>query len=142
MQQKNDVTFLVIDDDDIDVMCMKRVFKDLKIANPIVVARNGLEGLAALRGSGDFEQVKSPFIILLDLNMPRMNGIEFLDAIRQDPQLRTSVIFVLTTSKHDKDRIAAYERNIAGYVVKEKAMETLLQAIGMINSYWRVVELP
>ena len=142
MENTKNVTFLLIEDDEVDVMCIQRVFRDLKIANPLVIARNGLEGLLALRGEGSFEKVSRPFIILLDLNMPKMNGIEFLDVVRNDPELKTAVIFVLTTSRHDRDRVSAYERNVAGYVVKAKPMETFVKAMGMIDHYWRVVELP
>ncbi|WP_119168989.1 response regulator [Algihabitans albus] len=142
MNARRDVTFLMIEDDEVDVLCIKRAFKDLKISNSVVVAGNGLEGLSILRGEDGFERLPRPFIILLDLNMPRMNGIEFLDAIRQDPELKTSIVFVMTTSQHDRDRVSAYERNVAGYVVKRNAMETFVEAMDMINHYWRVVELP
>ena len=142
MQSSKNVTFLLVEDDDVDVMCMKRAFKELKIANPMVVTRNGLEGLAALRGEDGFEKIQKPFIILLDLNMPKMNGIEFLDAIREDPEFTTAVVFVLTTSKHDRDRVSAYERHVAGYVVKANAMQTFVEAMDMLDHYWRVVELP
>ncbi|NIA70697.1 response regulator transcription factor [Pelagibius litoralis] len=142
MESAKNVTFLLVEDDEVDVMCIQRAFRDLKIANPMVVARNGIEGLAVLRGEDGFEKVQKPFIVLLDLNMPMMNGIEFLDAVRDDPDLKTAVVFVLTTSKHDRDRVSAYERNVAGYVVKAKPMETFVEAMGMIDHYWRVVELP
>ncbi len=140
--QGRDVTFLLVEDDDVDVMGVKRSFKQLAINNTLVVARNGLEGLAALRGEEGREKIKRPYIILLDLNMPKMNGIDFLDTIRNDPELKTSVVFVLTTSIHDQDRLSAYERNIAGYIVKMNSMECFLDAMAMIDSYWRVVELP
>lgn len=142
MNHNHALTFVLIDDDDVDVMCIKRAFRELKIANPMVVASDGLEGLAALRGEGGYRRAEAPFIILLDLNMPRMNGFEFLDIIRDDPELKTAVVFVLTTSRHDRDRLSAYERNIAGYIVKDKAMETFVEAMHMIDHYWRVVELP
>ncbi len=121
---------------------MQRTFKRLKIANDLVVTRNGLEALDALRGENGFEKVRRPYIILLDLNMPKMNGFEFIDAIRDDPDLTTSIIFVLTTSSDDRDRVAAYERHVAGYVVKARPDDTLPEAIKMIEHYWRVVELP
>ena len=137
-----DVTFLLVEDDDVDVMGMKRVMKQLRIANKMVVARNGLEGLAALRGEDGFEKVERPYIVILDLNMPKMNGIEFLDEVRRDPALRTAVVFVMTTSDHDRDRVSAYERNVAGYVVKAQPLESFNEAMSMIDAYWRVVELP
>lgn len=142
MMTNREVSFLLVEDDEVDVLCVKRAFKELKISNPMVVAGDGLEGLSVLRGEDGFEKLQPPFIVLLDLNMPRMNGIEFLDAIRNDPDLRTSVVFVMTTSRHDRDRVSAYERNVAGYLVKRNATETFNQAMGMIDHYWRVVELP
>ena len=108
----------------------------------LLIARNGIEGLAALRGEDGFEKVEKPYIILLDLNMPKMNGIEFLDEIRKDPVLGTSVVFVMTTSSHDQDRVSAYERHVAGYVVKSQPLESFTDAMNMIDHYWRVVELP
>lgn len=140
--RNKDVTFLLVEDDDVDVIAMRRTFSRLKIANDLVVTRNGLEALNALRGENGFAKIKRPFIILLDLNMPKMNGFEFIDAIREDADLRTAVIFVLTTSSDDRDRVAAYERHVAGYVVKARPDDSLPEAISMINNYWRVVELP
>ena len=142
MIPRRDVTFLLVEDDEVDVLCIKRAFRDLKISNPVVVAQNGLEGLSILRGRDGFERLPRPFIILLDLNMPKMNGIEFLDTLRNDPDLKSAVVFVMTTSQHDRDRVSAYERNVTGYVVKRNAMETFTQAMDMIDHYWRVVELP
>lgn len=142
MMTSREVTFLLVEDDEVDVLCIKRAFKELKISNPMIVAGNGLEGLSILRGEDGFEKLPRPFIVLLDLNMPKMNGIEFLDVIRSDPDLKTSVVFVMTTSQHDRDRVSAYERNVTGYVVKRNATETFNQAMGMIDHYWRVVELP
>jgi len=137
-----DVTFLLIEDDEVDLMGMQRAFKQLRVANPVAIARNGVEGLAALRGEDGFEKVERPYIVLLDLNMPKMNGIEFLDEVRKDPMLKTAVVFVLTTSDHDRDKVSAYERNVAGYVVKSKPLESFMDALNMIDHYWRVVELP
>lgn len=137
-----DATFLLVEDDDLDVVAMQRTFRKLKIANPLVVARNGREALDVLRGENGATRLTRPFIVLLDLNMPQMNGIEFLDAIRQDPDLKTLIVFVLTTSSDDQDRVAAYNRHVAGYIVKAQPEDTLPKAIEMLNHYWRVVELP
>jgi CheY-like chemotaxis protein len=141
------VTFLIVDDDEVDRKGLLRAMKQLRIANPVVEARDGLEALALLRGQDGAGQdnagrVDPPFIILLDLNMPRMNGIEFLDAVRSDPALRPAVIFVLTTSMDENDRLAAYARNIAGYIIKSDARNSFREALGLIDHYWRVVELP
>ena len=81
-------------------------------------------------------------MILLDLNMPRMKGQKFLDTMRDDKELDDSVIFVLTTSDTEKDRAAAYKKYVAGYIVKSRVGEDFMQLIGMLDSYWRIVELP
>lgn len=135
-------TFLIVEDDDIDRMALERAFDKLKILNDRVYARNGVEALDILRGRNGKERVPRPFIILLDLNMPQMNGLEFLDEVRNDEDLANSVVFVLTTSDADEDIVAAYENNVAGYIVKSDAATGFLRAIEMLEHYWRVVELP
>lgn len=134
-----EVTILLVDDDDVDVMGIKRALGKLKILNPIVRARDGIEGLALLR---DPEAVKRPYIILLDLNMPRKNGLEMLTELRDDPKLSNSVVFVLTTSKADEDKVKAYEKHIAGYIIKSEVGDGFLRVMEMLDRYWRVVELP
>jgi CheY-like chemotaxis protein len=131
-------SILLVEDDDIDAMSVTRAFGKMKIANSIVRAKDGVEALEILRG-GD---VKHPYLILLDLNMPRMGGLELLNIIRNDPQLETSVIFVLTTSKDDEDKLSAYKQHIAGYIVKEKLDEGFEGLVKMLDHYWRLVELP
>lgn len=138
----SDVTFLIIEDDDIDVMALERAFQKLKIANPKIFARDGVEGLEYLRGEGGKDKLKAPYIILLDLNMPRMTGLEFLEEIRSDPELERSVVFVLTTSNDDRDRVSAYQKHVAGYIVKSDPASGFMEAITMLDHYWRVVELP
>lgn len=133
------VTILLVEDDDVDAMGVDRAFKKLKIANPVVRARDGLEALTLLRTQG---AVTRPFLILLDLNMPRMNGIEMLAELRQDPDLASSVVFVLTTSQDDKDKVAAYAQHVAGYIVKNKVGDGFLSVVQLLDHYWRVVELP
>jgi len=137
-----EVTFLVVDDDDIDVELLQRAFRKLKIANPIVRAKDGLDALDVLRGTGGREKLQPPFIILLDINMPRMSGLEFLDELRRDESLRRAIVFVLTTSDDDADILKSYEMNISGYVVKARAGRSFEQALTMLDHYWRVVELP
>lgn len=137
-----DVTFLVVEDDDVDVMALERAFKQLKIANKQCFARDGVEGLEYLRGQNGREKIAAPYIILLDLNMPRMTGLEFLEEIRKDEELKQSIVFVLTTSNDDRDRVSAYEKNVAGYIVKSDPTNGFMEAITMLDHYWRVVELP
>lgn len=131
-------SILLVEDDDIDAMSVQRAFKRMKIANPIVRAKDGIEALEILLKGG----VEQPYLILLDLNMPRMGGLEFLDTIRNNPHLELSVVFVLTTSKDDEDKIKAYKNHVAGYIVKEKFDEGFEQLVQMLDHYWRLVELP
>ena len=137
-----EVTFLVVDDDEIDVELLQRAFKKLKIANPVIRARDGIDALDVLRGTGGREKLNTPYIILLDINMPRMSGLEFLEEIREDENLRRSVIFMLTTSDDERDILKSYEKNISGYVVKSQAGQSFEEALRMLDHYWRVVELP
>ncbi len=137
-----DVTFLVIEDDDVDVIALDRAFNQLKIANNKIFARDGVEGLEFLRGEGGRTKIQTPFIILLDLNMPRMGGLEFLEEIRNDEELTKSIVFVLTTSNDDRDRVSAYENHVAGYIVKSDPTNGFMEAIDMLDHYWRIVELP
>lgn len=138
----SEVTFLIVEDDDIDAELVARAFKKLKIANPVMRARDGVEALDILRGSNGVQQIKAPYLILLDINMPRMSGLEFLGEVRSDPELRRSVIFMLTTSDDERDILRAYEQNIAGYVIKDNAHSSFNSALLMLDHYWRVVELP
>lgn len=142
MQHKS-VTFLLVEDDDVDVMVLKHSFRRLKIANPIVVARDGIEALEVMRGGNGNHPLPTPYIVLLDLNMPRMNGVEFLQEIRSDPKLTRTVVFILTTSDDERDKTKAYDHHVAGYIVKSEATGQLfIDALEMLDRYWRVVELP
>lgn len=137
----NIVNILVVEDDEIDRMALKRGFAAHKIANPIIFARDGLEALELLRGDGT-PPMPCPYIILLDLNMPRMNGLEFLKALRADEDLHRSVVFVLTTSKAEEDRVRAYDHNVAGYMVKSDVGKSFINCLSMLDHYWKVVLLP
>jgi CheY-like chemotaxis protein len=134
-----ELTILLVEDDEIDVDMTKRAFKNARVANPIVTADNGEDALKKLRSEGE---VPRPFIILLDLNMPKMNGLEFLEHLRADEQLASSVVFVLTTSDADRDRWAAYDKQVAGYILKDNVGEGFMNLIGLLDHYWRIVELP
>ncbi|WP_025565024.1 response regulator [Psychromonas sp. SP041] len=135
----NEVSILLVEDDDVDAKAVERGFKKLKLANPIVRTKNGLEALELLR---DPDSVQRPYLILLDLNMPIMGGIEFLKIIRQDEDLKNTIIFVLTTSSADEDLVAAYNENIAGYIVKSDVKGGFDRVIQLLDCYWRVVMLP
>lgn len=138
----NTVTILVVDDDDIDRMAIRRSFRDLKIANPVIEAHDGVQALERLRGQNGQERVRPPFLVLLDLNMPRMDGIEFLEELRGDPLLQPTLVFVMTTSRAEEDQTRAYAKNIAGYVLKHRPGVSFLEAIGTLDHYWRIIEIP
>ena len=132
------VNILLVEDDEVDVMNVKRAFKKGNISNPLHVANNGLEALEYLR-NGD---LANPRIILLDLNMPKMGGIEFLKEIREDDDLRNISVFVMTTSNEDSDKIDAYNLNVAGYILKPLSMDRFIEAVSILNNYWKLCEYP
>lgn len=133
-----DITLLLIDDDDVDVMGIQRALKKLEIHNAVVRARDGLEGLAKLR---ECHGARKPYLVLLDLNLPKLNGLELLAEIRKDPEVSSAVVFVLTTSKAEEDKLVAYKHNIAGYIIKSQVSDGVMRAMDMLHGYWRVVEL-
>ena len=137
-----EVNILLVEDDEVDVMAVKRTFKKLKIANPFHRAADGIDALEMLRGENGKKKLPQPLIVLLDLNMPRMGGLEFLDELRKDPDLRRTVVFVMTTSAAEEDRVRAYNKCIAGYVLKHSPAHTFLDAVTMLEHYWRVIEFP
>ncbi len=137
-QNYKEVTLFIVDDDDIDAIALERALRKLRLLNTVRRAHDGQEALNLLRAG----EIPAPFIILLDLNMPRMNGLEFLQALRTDPMLTHAVVFVLTTSKSDEDLVAAYRKHVAGYVFKQHMDRDFLEVIGLVEHYWRLVELP
>lgn len=137
------VNVLMIDDDDVDCMNVQRAFKKSNVLNPLSIAHNGLEALDKLRGENGEEKLSPmPRIIILDINMPKMNGLEFLKELRADNELRTISVFIMTTSNDDKDRVEAYNYNVAGYIVKPITFENFVSAISILNNFWMLNEMP
>ena len=137
------VNILLIDDDEIDCMNVKRAFQKSNIQNPLHIAHNGVDALEMLRGTSGFTKINpTPRIILLDINMPKMNGIEFLKELRSDKDLHNISVFVMTTSNSDKDRIDAYEYNVAGYIVKPISFDKFVAAVSILNNFWQLCEQP
>jgi CheY-like chemotaxis protein len=137
------LNMLLVEDDELDVMNVQRAFKKNNISNPLYVASNGLEALAMLRGENGHTAVPpTRRIILLDLNMPRMGGIEFLRELRADPNLATTTVIVLTTSDEDRDKVEAYKLNVAGYILKPVTLQAFVEIMATLNKYWTVSELP
>ena len=142
MSEKS-LNILLVEDDDLDVMNVRRAFKKNNIANPLYVAKDGVEALAMLRGEqGAPAMPAERRIILLDLNMPRMNGIEFLRALRADPVLRPVPVIVLTTSDEERDKVGVYNLNVAGYILKPVTLVSFVETMATLNKYWMLSELP
>jgi CheY-like chemotaxis protein len=130
---------LLVEDDQIDQMNVKRAFERNKIMNPLYVAENGLEALEMLRDGRVPDERR---LILLDLNMPKMNGIEFLKNLRADPDLGHTPVVVLTTSNDEEDKVNAYDLNVAGYLLKPVTFSNFVELTAALNKYWTLVELP
>ena len=138
------INILLVEDDEVDVMNVKRAFKKYRITNPLYTAGNGIEALRMLQPQNG-EQPEVPQtrrLILLDLNMPKMNGLEFLHEIRNNDILKRTPVIVLTTSDEDKDRIEAYNLNVAGYILKPVTFINFAEVMVALNKYWALCEMP
>jgi len=133
---------LLVEDDEVDVEAIIRAFERQKIDTIFTIVGNGLEALKLMRSEYKDESLAWPYLILLDLNMPRMNGIEFLQAMRQDAQLCRSIVFVLTTSDRNEDKMAAYDAHVAGYFVKSPLGKDHIPVTKLLELYWQLVEFP
>jgi CheY-like chemotaxis protein len=137
------INILLVEDDEVDVMNVKRAFKKNNITHPLYVASNGLEALEKLRAEDDSIRIPTDRrLILLDLNMPKMGGIEFLKHLRADLNLRSIPVIVLTTSNQDKDRVEAYDLNVAGYILKPVTFANFAETMATLSKYWVLCELP
>lgn len=132
------IHILLVEDDEVDIMNVKRAFSRQNIQHPLHIASNGLEALDLLRGPNALNPL--PRLVLLDINMPKMNGIEFLRELRADEKLRSLTVFVLTTSNQEKDKREAYELNIAGYVIKPVDFGSFLNTVSTLSNYWDLIE--
>lgn len=133
------LNILLVDDDEIDVMNVRRAFEKRKINNTLFFAGDGLKALEVLRDGTIPRQRR---LVLLDINMPRMNGLEFLRELRADRELRTTPVVVLTTSNEERDRIEAYDFNVAGYLLKPVRFASFIDLIDTLHRYWTLAELP
>ena len=134
---------LLVEDDRVDVMNVRRSFKKANITNPLFTAQNGLEALDILRGKSESVQMPTTRrLVLLDLNMPKMGGLEFLQELRADPDIRSTPVIVLTTSDQEKDRVEAYNLNVAGYILKPVTFASFAGVMTALNRYWTLCEMP
>lgn len=137
--EPNMLTILLVEDDKVDVKNVERALRKNNLSTPLFVAANGIEALQMLR---DGTVPGHRRLILLDLNMPKMNGIEFLRALRADPALTTSTVVVLTTSNDERDKFAAYNLHVAGYLLKPVTFLSFVELMATLNKYWALVEMP
>ncbi|MES9897338.1 MAG: response regulator [Candidatus Thiodiazotropha endolucinida] len=132
-----DETILLIEDDRVDIMTVQRALQKNNISNPSLIARTGLEALDMLRGTNDVKKINPlPALTLLDLNLPKMSGFEFLQELRNDPELDSLRIIVLTSSNEPKDRAAAFEFEVDDYIVKPHSFDEFTRAIATILALW------
>lgn len=129
---------LLVEDDQVDAMTVKRALKELHVTNPLVHVENGEAALAHLH---DPESAR-PCIILLDLNMPLMNGIEFLQVVKHEDILRRIPVVVLTTSEEQQDKVNSFDLGVAGYMAKPVDYRQFVEVMRSINSYWTISEMP
>lgn len=142
MNELGKVNLLLVDDDDVALEVVERALRKSDLDIAIVTASDGVEALQLLQGNHPVKSIAPPYIVLLDLNMPRMNGFEFLAALRADPELTSTVVFVLTTSDRHEDRLTAYRSHIAGYMVKSEVGRDFGRALKMLDHYRDAVVLP
>ncbi|MDE2118211.1 MAG: response regulator [Betaproteobacteria bacterium] len=129
---------LLVEDDQVDVMTVKRALKEIHVTNPMVNRENGEEALKYLRNP----QSDKPCIILLDLNMPIMNGIEFLRVVKHDAQLKRIPVVVLTTSEEQQDKVNSFDLGVAGYMAKPVDYRQFVEVMRTIDAYWTISEVP
>jgi CheY-like chemotaxis protein len=135
---RNSRPILLVEDDHLDAMIVKRALSDLKVTNELVHMTNGEEALEYLRS----EASKKPCLILLDLNMPKTNGVEFLRIVKADEVLKRTPVVVLTTSTEEQDVIETFKLSVAGYIVKPVDYMRFVEAMRTVSLYWTLSELP
>jgi CheY-like chemotaxis protein len=134
----NSKPILLVEDDDVDAMITQRALNELKVTNELVHTVDGEDALKYLRDDGN----QKPCVILLDLNMPRMNGFEFLKIAKADASLRKIPVVVLTTSDADEGVVESFDLGVAGYIVKPVSYKQFVEAMRAVDMYWTLSELP
>lgn len=137
------IEILLVEDNPGDVRLTRESLCDAKVHNNMVVASDGIAAMACLRREGEYANATRPDLILLDLNLPRMNGFEVLDAIKEDPDLKRIPVVVLTTSQAEQDIIRSYDLYANAYVNKPVDLEQFIKVIKSIEDFWlEIVKLP
>jgi CheY-like chemotaxis protein len=133
---------LLVEDDDGDAKAVERAFQKAAISFPFIRAVSGGEALDMLRGTNGRPRLQPPYLLLIDLTMPGMDGLQLVKALRADRDLRRSIAFILTTSKREEDKLAAYDLNVAGYIAKATAGREFMNVVDLADGYRRIVEMP
>lgn len=136
------IDVLIIDDDEVDVMMLQRALGKHNMFNPKAIAADGMQAISWLRSAKTSDMGHHAHMILLDLNMPQMGGLEFLEKMREDPKLCDCIVFALTTSDDERDIEKAYKFNVAGYIVKSKTGKQFAGLVKLLEKYWTIIELP
>ncbi len=142
---KKPFVVLMAEDDEHDIIAIKRAWKKNKIANPLYIVPNGEACLDYLHQRGKYvkpEDAPRPGILLLDIKMPKMDGLTVLKHIREDENLNRLPVIILTTSKDEEDRMKSYELQVNAYIVKPVGFDNFSEAVKTINLFWELVELP
>ena len=143
MTHTQQLNILLVEDDEVDVMNVQRALKKNNATATLYRAANGIEALAMLRTNNQIiPKNNSRLLILLDLNMPKMGGLEFLKELRADLALSNLPVVVLTTSRQDSDLASAYQYNVAGYIIKPITFTSFVETIDVLNRYWSMSEMP
>jgi CheY-like chemotaxis protein len=129
---------LLVEDDQVDTMTVTRALKEIHVTNPLVHLENGEDAVNYLRDP----QKEKPCIVLLDLNMPIMNGIEFLQVVKNDSKLRCIPVVVLTTSEEQQDKVNSFNLGVAGYMAKPVDYRQFVEVMRSIDAYWTISEMP
>lgn len=138
-----EIDILLVEDNPGDVRLTREAFKEGMLHNKLHVVMDGEAAIAFLRREGEYKDAIRPDLILLDLNLPKMNGREVLSAIKQDPDLKRIPVVVLTTSQDENDIVESYKHFASSYIVKPVSMEKFIKVVSSFKQYWlSVVKLP
>ena len=134
------ISFLVLEDDQIDAEAIRRAFRELGISNQLIIVKDGIEALDCLHGSEKHGKLTPPFVIFVDLIMPRMSGLEFLDHLKEIPEARSAPVFVMSGSSDQDDIFRAYSHDIVGYIVKSDPVKSIRKALELLDYQWLLMK--
>ena len=142
MSDKKGISILMVEDDENDIIMTKRAFERYNLRNVLYVARDGEEALDFIYRRGDYQDSPTPGLILLDIKLPKMDGIEVLRRLKSDPDKRHIPVVILTASRREKDKIESYKLGVNSYIVKPLDFSKFIEAVSTINLYWSLNQLP